>query len=86
MAPLLFVLIILIVLLPVLIRIARFLSVAHAWLVVLFLPAGLLVRYGPSQDMRLFVSVTCVWAFALFACYIAVRARTTRARSRAYPR
>jgi hypothetical protein len=57
----------LILLWPLIVPIARFLFVAHAWLVVLFLPAGLLVRYGPSQDMRLFVAVTFVCALALFA-------------------
>lgn len=69
----------LIVLWPLIVRAARFLFVAHAWLVVLFLPAGLLVRHGPSQDMRIFVAVSCVWALTLFACRI--YARTTRARS-----
>lgn len=75
MAPLLLAVVMLIVLWPLFVRIARFLFVAHAWLVALFLPGGLLVRYGPSQDMRLFVAVTCVWALALFAFRTRVRAR-----------
>jgi hypothetical protein len=76
-APFLFGVVMLIVLLPLIIRIGRFLLVAHAWLVALFLPAGLLVRYGPSQDMRLLVAVTCAWAVALVAYRIrtAVRRR-----------
>jgi hypothetical protein len=78
MAPLLFVLVVLIVLLPVLIRIARFLLLAHVWLVVLFLPAGLLVRYGPSQDMRLFFGVTAAWSLTLIAYCIRVRMRSVK--------
>jgi hypothetical protein len=65
--------IILILLWPLIARIAHFLFVAHARLVVLFLPAGPLVRYGPSQDMRLFVAVTFAWALALFVFRICVR-------------
>ncbi|HEU4562079.1 MAG TPA: hypothetical protein VFS20_29900 [Longimicrobium sp.] len=81
MALLLLAVVMLIILWPLIVRIARFLFVVHALLVVLFLPAGLLVRYGPSQDMRLFVAVTFVWALALFAIPIRVRA-TARARFR----
>lgn len=77
MAPLLFVLIVLLVLLPILIRIAKFLLLAHIWLVVLFLPAGLLVRYGPSQNMRLFAGVTSLWFIVLLA-YRVVRALRAR--------
>jgi hypothetical protein len=77
--------IILILLWPLIARIARFLFVAHAWLVVLFLPAGLLVRYGPSQDMRLFVAVTFAWALALIVFRICVRV-TARARFRPHAR
>lgn len=79
MAPVLFVVVMLIVLLPLIIRIGRFLLAAHVWLVALFLPAGLLVRYGPSQDMRLFIGVTCAWSVALIAYRIRMR---SRARSR----
>ena len=85
MALLLVALVILILLWPLIVRIARFLFVAHAWLVVLFLPAGLLVRYGPSQDTRLFVGVTLVWALTLFAFRIRVRV-TPRERSRPHMR
>ena len=81
MALLVLAVVILILLWPLIVRVARFLFVAHAFLVVLFLPAGLLVRYGPSQDMRLFVAVTFVWALALFAILISARAtRETRSR------
>ena len=85
MALLLLAVVMLVILWPLIVHIARFLFVAHAWLVVLFLPAGLLVRYGPSQDMRLFVVVTFVWSLVLFAFRIRVRA-TARARSRPHVR
>ena len=85
MALLLVAVVMLILLWPLIVRIARFLFVAHAWLVVLFLPGGLMVRYGPSQDMRLFVAVTFGWALALFAFRVRVRA-TARARSRPHER
>lgn len=84
MALLFLAVVMLVVLWPLIVRIARFLFVAHAWLVVLFFPAGLLVRYGPSQDMRLFVAVTFVWALTLFASRI--RFRATGARSRPHER
>ena len=85
MALILLAVVMLVILWPLIVRIARFLFVAHAWLVALFLPAGLLVRYGPSQDMRLFVAVTFVWALALLAFRIRIRA-TARARSRPHLR
>ena len=81
MALLVLAVVILILLWPLIVRVARFLFVAHALLVVLFLPAGLLVRYGPSQDMRLFLAVTLVWALALSATLISVRAKRKGARS-----
>ncbi len=84
--PLLILAVVLLILLwPLIVRIARFLFAAHAWLVALFLPAGLLVRYGPSQDMRLFVAVTFVWTLAVSTVRICVRL-TARARSRPHVR
>ena len=80
MAILLLAVVMLVILWPFIVRIARFLIVAHAWLVVLFLPACLLVRYGPSQDMRLFVAVTFGWALTLFAFRIRMRATVRRQR------
>jgi hypothetical protein len=80
-APFLFVVLMLIVLLPLIIRIGRFLLAAHAWLVAFFLPAGLLVRYGPSQDMRLFIGVTCAWSVALIAYRVRSAARRKTASS-----
>lgn len=53
------------VLLPLALRVVRFLVIVHVWAVVLFLPAGLLIRYGPIQDVRLFVGATCAWAAVL---------------------
>ena len=67
MAFILFLLLMAVALLPLILRIGKFLLIVHTWLVVVFLPAGLLMRYGPSQDMRLLVAVTCGWWLALIA-------------------
>ena len=77
MAFFLFLLLVFFALLPLILRIGKFLLIVHTWLVVVFLPAGLLMHYGPSQDMRLFVAVTCGWSLTLIA--YGVRARLGRA-------
>lgn len=50
---------------PLVYHALRLLAKAHLWAVALFLPAGLVIRYGPSQEVRVFVAVTIVWAGVL---------------------
>lgn len=53
---------------PLLVRCVWFLVKANVVLIVLFLPAGLLVRYGRLEDMHLYFVVTAAWAtIVLFA-------------------
>ncbi len=56
----------------------RLLVKAHLWAIAVFLPGGLLIRYGPSQDMRHFVLATCVWITLLagMRCSAALRRRS----------
>jgi hypothetical protein len=58
-------LLVLLLLLPGLLRLLRALLRAHLWAVVLFLPAGLLLRFGGIQDLRAFALVTACWACVL---------------------
>lgn len=51
--------------LPVLLRLLRALFVLHLWAVVLFLPAGLLLRFGGNEDMAVFATVTAAWGALL---------------------
>lgn len=51
--------------LPVLLRLLRALFVLHLWAVVLFLPAGLLLRFGGNEDMAVFALVTATWGTLL---------------------
>lgn len=50
---------------PLVVVAVRVLARAHFWAIAVFLPGGLLMRYGPTQDMRLFALVTCVWLVIL---------------------
>lgn len=50
---------------PLVVLAVRVLAKAHFWAIVVFLPAGLLMRHGPSPDIRLFALVTCVWVVVL---------------------
>lgn len=72
--------------LPVLLRLLRALFVLHLWAVVLFLPAGLLLRFGGNEDMAVFALVTATWG-ALLAGWRVRRWWTARhaERSRARP-
>lgn len=65
--------------LPVLLRVLRALFVLHLRVVVLFLPAGLLLRFGGNEDMAVFALVTAAWG-ALLAGW---RIRRWSARGRA---
>jgi hypothetical protein len=69
-----------VLLLPMALRTVRVLFRAHLLAVVLFLPAGLLLRYGPNQDLRLFACVTCLWGLILGTWLLSRRsARPVRA-------
>jgi hypothetical protein len=68
------VLFVLALLLPPVLRGLRLLFVAHLWAVLLFLPAGLLLRSG-SEDLRVLALVTAVWG-----CLLAVLPRRACAR------
>jgi hypothetical protein len=48
--------------LPLLLRCIWFLVKAHVVMIVLFLPAGLLLRYGRLEDLELYFAVTAAWA------------------------
>lgn len=77
-------LLLLILLLPALLRFLRAVFTVHLWAVVLFLPAGLLLRFGGNEDMRVFALVTACWACVLAGWRI-VRWRAGRRAARARP-
>ena len=60
---------------PLLARVVRALFLARAFLIALFLPAGLLLRFGLSEDLHLFVLVTFVWGVVLTGWLRSRRAR-----------
>jgi hypothetical protein len=70
---LLVLLLLLILLAPLAFRATRALFVAQLWLVCLFLPAGLLLRLGPGEDMRVFFGVSAVWGLLLLTVWMARR-------------
>lgn len=70
----------LVLLAPVLLCFLRAVVRVHLWAVVLFLPAGLLLRFGGSEDVRVFAVVTGGWGFILAAWYI--RRRWDRRKAR----
>ena len=51
--------------LPLVLRLLRALFRLHLWAVVLFLPAGLLLRFGGNEDMAAFAFVTLAWGALL---------------------
>jgi hypothetical protein len=57
-----------ILLAPLVLRAVWVLLLAHVWMVCLFLPAGLLLRLGPAEDMRVYAGVTVVWGLVLLWC------------------
>jgi hypothetical protein len=75
-----FALVALVLLAPVLLRFVRALFRLHLWAVVLFLPAGLLLRFGGNEDMRVFATVTAGWGFILAAWYISLGWERRKAR------
>lgn len=70
---LLVLLLLLILLAPLAFRATRALFVVNLWLVCLFLPAGLLLRLGPGEDMRVFFGVSAVWGLVLLTVWMARR-------------
>lgn len=66
-------LVLLILLAPLAFRATRALFFAQLWLVCLFLPAGLLLRLGPGEDMRVFFGVSAVWGLLLLTVWRARR-------------
>lgn len=75
----------LVLLAPVLLRFLRAVIRVHLWTVVLFLPAGLLLRFGGNEDMRVFALVTAGWGLIL-ASWCVSRALGRRRARRAAPR
>jgi hypothetical protein len=51
--------------LPLIMRLLRALIVFHLWTVILFLPAGLLLRFGRVESMAVYGGVTLAWAVLL---------------------
>lgn len=70
---LLVLLLLLILLAPLAFRATRALFFAQLWLVCLFLPAGLLLKLGPGEDMRVFFGVSVVWGLLLLTAWMARR-------------
>lgn len=58
-------LLLLVALFPLVLRIARLLLRAHLWAILLFLPAGMLLRAGPGEDLRIYFGATALWALCL---------------------
>ncbi|HST58877.1 MAG TPA: hypothetical protein VLK84_09320 [Longimicrobium sp.] len=66
----------LVICLPVVLRIARFLVKANVVLVALFLPAGLLLRSGRLDDPQAYLAVTALWGVVLLALMVRRRSAT----------
>lgn len=82
-------LLVLILLVPALLRFLRAVFKVHLCAVVLFLPAGLLLRFGGNEDMRTFALVTACWACVLAGWRIArwrAGRRAASTRPGAHPR
>ena len=60
----------LVICLPLLLRALWFVVKAHVALIALFLPAGLLLRYGGLEDADLYLAVTAAWGIVLLALMI----------------
>jgi hypothetical protein len=60
----------LVICLPLLLRALWFVVKAHVALIALFLPGGLLLRYGRLEDADLYLAVTAVWGIVLLALMI----------------
>ena len=71
-------------LLPLILRLLRLLVTAYVWMFLLFLPAGLLLRLGPREDMRVFFGVTAIWG-AILLLWRLIRRRRRRAEARRRP-
>ena len=70
--------------LPLILRLLRALFLLHLWMVVLFLPAGLLLRFGGNEDMAVFAIVTIAWG-ALLAGWSIRRRWAARTAARQAP-
>jgi hypothetical protein len=70
---LLVLLLLLILLAPLAFRATRALFVAQLCLICLFLPAGLLLKLGPGEDMRVYFGVSAVWGLLLLTGWRAWR-------------
>lgn len=78
-----FALLALAVLLPPVLRLLRAILVLHLWTIVLFLPAGFLLRLG-NRDMGVYFGVTAAWGALLAGWRIRRRWTARRAERRAH--
>ena len=64
----------LVICLPLVLRALWFVVKAHVALIALFLPAGLLLRYGRLEDVDFYLAITAVWGIVLLALMMRRRA------------